>query len=299
MGAAAIQNYLNAIISIAKKICQLLLTKKNKMKLNLLTAFVIIGVAAKAQTVTMSNNCTKMLSQIESFNTAQMYDSALAVFPTFDKKCTAKDAKFKGASAKAHAYNGLENYNEAINAANIAIKANPRWINAYFERAVAYAGNGQTQESKADYNKIIELSAKNQNTDARASIYAMLADISFKQGQNDSAFAMMDSALTLKKDPMYYIQRGDMHYKLKDYDKAFGDYDNAVAAGKTDFEMYAIRSAQRLRIYQQKYGTENVNELAKKMSTEEKKLLCTELAKLKSFGKKDMKLDMTYTFICD
>jgi len=269
------------------------------MKLIFFLALLVIGLAAKSQTVTMSNNCTKMLSQIESYNTAQMYDSSLAVFPTFDKKCTAKDAKFKGGSAKAHAYNGLENYQEALTAANIALKANPRWITAYFERAVAYAGNGQIPESKADYNKIIELSAKNQNTDARASIYAMLADISFKQGQNDSAFSMMDSALTLKKDPIYFIQRGDMHYKLKDYEKAFGDYDNAVAAGKADFEMYAIRSAQRLRIYQQKYGTENVNELNKKMSTEEKKLVCKELTKLKSFGRKNMKFDMTYTFLCE
>jgi hypothetical protein len=31
-----------------------------------------------------------MLKQIESFNTAMMYDSALGVFPAFDKKCTVK-----------------------------------------------------------------------------------------------------------------------------------------------------------------------------------------------------------------
>jgi tetratricopeptide (TPR) repeat protein len=259
----------------------------------------ILYLGGWSQTITMSNNCTNMLKQIESYNSAKMYDSALSVFPTFDKKCTAKDAKFKGNSAKAHAYNGLEKYDEALNASNVALKANPRWITAYFERAVAYAGKGQMAESKADYNKIIELSAKNQNTDARASIYAMLGDISFKQGQNDSAFAMLDSALKLKNDPVYFIQRGDMHYKLKDYNKAFADYDNAVLAGKADFEMYAIRSAQRLRIYQQKYGTDNVNELAKKMSADEKKLVCTELTKLKSFGRKNIKFDMTYTFLCE
>jgi hypothetical protein len=90
-----------------------------------------------------------------------------------------------------------------------------------------------------------------------------------------------------------------MHYKLKDYDKAFTDYDHAVSAGKADFEMYAIRSAQRLRMYQQKYGTDNVNELAKKMTGEEKKLLCSELVKLKSFGRKNIKFDLLYSFICE
>lgn len=121
MGAAAIQNYFYAFISIAKKISQLFLTQKNKMKLNFLTAFLVIGLAAKAQTVTMSNNCTRMLSQIESYNTAKMYDPALAVFPAFDKKCKAKDAKFKVGSAKAHAFNGLENYDEVLIATNIAL----------------------------------------------------------------------------------------------------------------------------------------------------------------------------------
>jgi tetratricopeptide (TPR) repeat protein len=269
------------------------------MKATLVITGFFLSLAGWGQTITMSNNCTKMLKEIEGYNAAKLYDSALALFPTFNKKCTAKDAKYKGESAKARAYNGLEQYENALTASNLAIKADNRWITAYFERAIAYAGMGKTAESKADYYKIIELSAKNQNTDARAGIYAMLADISYKQGELDSAFILLDNALALKQDPNFYIQRGDIYYKEKDYNKAFADYDRAVAAGKDDFEMYAIRSAQRLRIYQEKYGTTNVNELARKMSADEKKLTCTELAKLKSFGQKNMKFDMTYTFLCE
>lgn len=269
------------------------------MKKILLLAALFCANLGFAQTFTMSNNCTKMLEQMASYNGAQLYDSVLVVNQTFASKCKAKDAKWKGGTEMAHAYNGLEEYNNALDAANNAIKANKTWISAYFERAVAYAGLGMVAESKQDYATIISLSEKNQNQESRGTIYAMLADISYKQGEKDSAYIQIDQAIAIQQRPEYFIQKGDMRYKDGDYDAAFAEYDKAVAAGKADFEMYAIRSAQRLRIYQNKYGTDNVNELAKKMTAEEKRACCTEFDKLKAFGRSNMKFDLTYTFLCD
>jgi tetratricopeptide (TPR) repeat protein len=239
-----------------------------------------------------------MVKTAQAYNKARMYDSALAVFTVFDKKCTAKDARFKGGSEKAHALNGLGRFSEALDAANKSVKANKNWISGYFERAVAYAGLGMSRESKADYDKIIQLSSKNKDTGSRSSIFALLADIHYKQGNKDSAIAMLDKAISLKNDPDYIIQKGDIFFNEKDYQQAFLMYDAAVAAGKNDYEMYVIRSGQRLKMYQEKYGTDNVNELMKKMSAKEKELTCTDLSKLKSFGRKNLSFDMTYAFLC-
>lgn len=264
--------------------------------------FLLIGCLSVqiifAQTFTMSNNCTRMLKQAEKYNEAKMYDSALLVFTRFDGKCKAKDAKFKGGSEKAHAYNGLGKYNEALDAANVSVSANNRWISGYFERAFAYAGLGMTKESKADYNKIIELSEKNRDTDARAATFSMLADISFKQGDSDSAFAMLEKAIELKKDPKFLIQKGDLFYASGDYDAAFKEYYNAVETGRNDYDMALLISQQRLRIYQKKYGSENVNELAKKMSADEKQKLCGDLTKMRSFNVRNMSWDMANTMLC-
>jgi tetratricopeptide (TPR) repeat protein len=273
--------------------------QKNEVMKNILLGVLFLwAVSVNAQTITMSNNCTKMLQQAERYNDAKMFDSALAVFTSFDGKCKAKDARFKGGAEKAHAFNGLGKYNEALDAANAAVKANNRWISGYFERAVAYAGLGMTNESKADYNKIIELSGKNQNTNARASIYAMLADISFKQGEQDSAFAMVDSALVLKKDPKFMIQKGDMFYANHDYEPAFMQYYKAMESGRNDYDMALLITQQRMRVFQKKYGTDNVNELSKKMNSQEKNTLCKDIEKMRSFSVKNMTWDMTNAILC-
>jgi len=251
-----------------------------------------------AQTFTMSNNCTKMLQQLESYNTAKMYDSVIAYYPHFGSKCTAKDAKWKGNTARAHAYNGLSQYEEALQTSNAALKANKRWIGALFERAVAYAGLGMINESKADYERIISFSNKNKDQASRSTIYSMLSDISFKQGEKDTAFALIDQAIAIDNRPEYLIQKGDFYYNDGMYDKAFEEYDKAVAAGKNDFEMFNIRASQRIKIYEKKYGTTNVNELSKKMNAEEKRLCCIAFDKLKAMGFKSLQFDLVYTFIC-
>ncbi len=61
-----------------------------------------------------------------------------------------------------------------------------------------------------------------------------------------------------------------------DYDRAFDYYDQAVAGGRTDADMYGIRADTRIKALQDKYGTENVQELRAQMTPDEKSNVCAD-----------------------
>jgi lipoprotein NlpI len=164
---------------------------------------------------------------------------------------------------------------------------------------MAYNGKKMTDLSRADFERIIQLTEKNQNTKERASIYAMIGDLYWKSGMKDSAVSNLNKAMVL--DPAnasFYIQKGDMAAKEGDYDAAFVQYDKAVELGRTDIDMYKIRSGARMKMVQDKYKTENAQELRNKMTATETQQVCTELKKLISLGYKDMKADMFDALVC-
>jgi len=68
--------------------------------------------------------------------------------------------------------------------------------------------------------------------------------------------------------------------------------------GKTDAEMYSIRSNARIKEMQEKYHTTNAQELRSKMSAKEKELVCSDLKKAISLGLKDMKQEMFSSLVC-
>jgi tetratricopeptide (TPR) repeat protein len=59
------------------------------------------------------------------------------------------------------AYAGKGQYDQAIADYDTAIKASPKYENAYFSRGNAYYAKKQYDEAIADYNKAIELNPKN------------------------------------------------------------------------------------------------------------------------------------------
>ena len=253
----------------------------------------------RAQLVTMSNKCFDQLEGANASIDAGNYDAALPELEAVLAKCSAKDAQEQANAAKARAYNGMKRYSEALEAANAALAVKSTSVNALFQRGAAYAGLGQTAESKADFDQIIALTEKNQNVEQRASIFAELADLSWKQGMKAEAETYMNQAIFYDGDnPNYYIQRGDMRIKEGKIDEAFADYDKAVANGKSDLEMYSIRSNAMVNAMQEKYGTTNANELSKKMTAGEKSRLCADLDKAFDLGLKDMQLDLFRTMAC-
>ncbi len=251
------------------------------------------------QLFTMSNQCLAQMKNADRLNEEKKYDSALAVYNAMGK-CNSKDAKELKAAGAARSYNGLKDYDKAIASANEALKQTKNTsINGYFERAMAYNGKKMIAESRADFERIIQLTEKNQNVNERATIYAMIGDLYWKSGMKDSAISNLDKAIALAPaNATFYIQKGDMGVKEGDYDAAFVQYDKAVELGRTDMDMYKIRTEARMKMVQDKYKTENAQELRSKMNETEKQQVCIELKKLISLGYKNMKADMFDALIC-
>ncbi len=255
---------------------------------------------ASAQLITMSKECRAQVAQGNEMNAARDYRRALDLFTGIAADCDTKDGKEAVQVGIASAQNGLYNYPEAIAAANLALEVSKGTsLNALFERAIAQEKSGNMAAATADYDRIIELTEKNQNVTERATIYAKVADLNYRAGKLDDANAHLAKAMEL--DPAnadFYIQRGDWAADSGDYDRAFADYDKAVSMGRNDPDMYAIRGQARIKMMQKKYGTENVQELRAKMTPAETEMVCGDTRKAVDMGLQDMKMDMFVALVC-
>ena len=93
---------------------------------HLLYFILIISVftACKSGLVTMTNGCYNAIAGGNASNAAGNYSQALDQFNQVLKQCNAYDAKEKANAGKAEALNGLQQYNDAIAAANAGLQAN-------------------------------------------------------------------------------------------------------------------------------------------------------------------------------
>lgn len=270
----------------------------------LLIFFIMVGAiyTSMAQTFTMAKKCRMANDHGNDLLANKKYHEALNVFIAMDKSCKTKDAKEAIAVGKAEAYNGLKNFEQAIMASDAALKVSRnKSLSGYFQKAIAQNRSGRIEEAKATFENVIMLTEKNTDTKARASNYALLAILNYRQLQeNDSAFYYLEKAIAL--DPVntdFYVQKGDMLASEKKYDEAFFQFDKAVELGKTDMKMYLIRSNTRVRMVQEKYNTTNTQELRSKMSAIEKAQICKELKKAIELGLRDMKQDMFASLVCN
>jgi tetratricopeptide (TPR) repeat protein len=259
-----------------------------------------VAVPASAQTFTMNKDCRAAVAAGDQLNDTKQYAEALAAFDAIVEQCDTKDGKEAVQVGRARALNGLGRHDDAIAAADKALEVTKNTsLFAYFERAYAQEQMGMTDSAAADYNRIIELTEKNQNVAERATIYAKVADLNYKAGKPAEAEQYLAKAMELDPgNPNFAIQRGDWAAWDGNYDAAFVEYDQAVAAGKADVEMYQIRSNARIRQMESKYGTNNVQELRSKMTPEETGLVCAETNKAIELGLKDMKMDMFAALVC-
>jgi tetratricopeptide (TPR) repeat protein len=266
--------------------------------LTLIAAFA--ATPAWAQTFTMNKECRAAVAAANGLNDAKQYAESLSAFDAIVDQCDTKDGKEAVQVGRARALNGLGRHEEAITAADAALEVTKDTsLFAYFERAYAQEQMGMADSAAADYNRIIELTEKNQNVAERATIYAKVADLNYKAGKPAEAEQYLAKAMELDPgNPNFAIQRGDWAAWDGNYDAAFVEYDKAVAAGKADVEMYQIRSNARIRQMESKYGTNNVQELRGKMTPEETRLVCSETTKAIELGLKDMKMDMFAALVC-
>ena len=272
--------------------------KNPLLRIHLLVLTICI-FSCKSGLVTTSNSCYDLINTAKSQNNSGNYSAALDNFNTVLKKCDAYDAKEKGYAGKAAALNGLKQYSDALSAANEGLKINKTSIDNLFEKASAELGLGMSDQAKADLNTIIGLTAKNQNTRQRATIYAKIAEVEMKQQLYEQALQDLGKAISLDdKNLDFYMQRGDINAAAGNYTVAMNNYDEAISRGKNDAEAWKAKTAAMVGSYQKKYGTDNANTLAKKMTASEKQSLCTSIQTAQGKGMRDIQIDLLQTTVC-
>jgi tetratricopeptide (TPR) repeat protein len=256
---------------------------------------------ADAQTFTMGKDCNAVNAKGRDELKAKNFQQALETYTGMKGKCTTKDGKEASAVGLAEALNGLGRYEDAIKASDEALKLTKNTsLAAYFQKGYAQNKLKQYDASKASLDRIIQLTEKNENTRQRASNYALLAAMHDRQlGNSDSAFYFLEKAIALDSaNADFYIQKGDMLVQGKNFEAAFAAYDVAVSLGRTDMDMYIIRSDASLKMMENKYHTTNAQELRSKMTAAEKELVCADLKKALDLGWKNMNKDMFAALVC-
>ena len=253
------------------------------------------------QLLTMSNKCFKQVQAGNKLNDERQYQEALDTFTKVLKDCSAKDAKEEGNVGIAIASNGLKDYENALSSAGKAIKVSKNAsVMAYYARSYAYSQLGRTEDAKADIVKITDLTKKNKNIKARATMYAQLAHLDFQLDKLAEADTNLVKAMELDpENPAFYIQRGDMMMRINNYEDAFVAYDKVLDLGKNDLEIYQIRTEARLKQMQQKYVTNDSKELSGRMAKEEKSKLCADMKKALDMGLRNIQLDLLSGMICE
>src|SRR5689334_11334963 len=110
---------------------------KQKFAFIFLFAISILIVQCRSGLVTMSNSCYNSIEKGQAANKAGNYSDALDLFNGVLQKCDAYDAKEKGYAGKAAALNGLQKYNDALDAANQGLTINKTSIDNLFGKAGA------------------------------------------------------------------------------------------------------------------------------------------------------------------
>ena len=253
------------------------------------------------QLMTMSNKCFKQVQAGNKLNDQRQYQEALDTFTKVLKDCSAKDAKEEGNIGIAIASNGLKDYENAVTSASNAIKVSKKTsVMAYYARSYAYSSMGRTEDAKTDIIKITELTKKNKNTKARATMFAQLAHLNFQLDKLAEADTNLTRAMELDPgNPAFYIQKGDMMMRINNYEHAFIAYDQVLDLGKNDLEIYQIRTEARLKQMQQKYVTNDSKELSARMTKEEKNTLCADMKKALDLGLRNLQLDLLSGMICE
>jgi tetratricopeptide (TPR) repeat protein len=259
-----------------------------------------MAVPAGAQLITMNAECREQIASGDALNAGAEYTQALELFDSIAEKCDTKDAAELVQTGRAKALNGLQRYPDATAAANIALEGTDQSsLPALAERAYAAEAQGDLAGARADYQRIIDLTEKNQNTAERAAVYAKVANLEYRAGNAGIANENLSKAMQL--DPNngdFDLQQADYAMVGGDYDGAMASLDKAVALGKADVDTYAMKSDVGLKRMQSKYGTDNAQQLRAKMTPQETAAVCGDLQKALGMGLMDMQKDMFAALVC-
>ncbi len=127
-------------------------------------------------------------------------------------------------------------YDQSIEAYNMAILLNPTFSEAYFNRGLSFYNLKNFDKSIADYTKSAELDPKN------AVIFNNRGDAYYRKQDFQNAIVDYDKALALNKKYLKaYYNRGLAYACLQDYEKAVEDFNEVVVLNPSFSEAYHIR----------------------------------------------------------
>ena len=141
----------------------------------------------------------------------------------------------RGAEATTSEERQKEN-EKSIEHYTLAIKLKPDFVEAYYNRGLAYKGKGEIERAIVDYTRAIDLKPD------LAEAYNNRG-LSYKdQGEFDNAIEDLDRAINLKPDDAAaYYNRGLAYYKRGEFDVAIADYNKAIDLKPDYAEAYTDR----------------------------------------------------------
>jgi len=128
----------------------------------------------------------------------------------------------------------IANYDEAI-------RLDPKYADAYLNRAFAYRGKNDVDRAIPDYNETIRLDPKHPTVYiARGTAYNIKGDF-------DRAIADYNRAMQLgsKYASVIFTVRGNAYFGKKDFDRAIADYDAALRINPRSAESLYARGLSK------------------------------------------------------
>ncbi|MFT4154689.1 tetratricopeptide repeat protein [Parafilimonas sp.] len=250
--------------------------------------------------VTMTNACYNAIKEGNAYNASGNYSAAADKFNIVLQKCDAYDAKEKGYAGLATAYNGMQQYSEALNTANAGLKISNTSVDNLFQKAAAELGLNMQAEAKADFAKIIDMTTKNRNVKDRATIYAKIAELDLKQNMYSDAANNVEAAIrTDNTNPDFYILKGDVYAAQSMYTDAISAYNQAITYSGNSARVWQAKVEAETKMMQKKYGTgSNTSDLAAKISAADRQTLCSDIAQAKNYGVNMQSIDLLQLAIC-
>jgi tetratricopeptide (TPR) repeat protein len=137
---------------------------------------------------------------------------------------------------KAVSFNNKGQLDQAISYFTKAIKINPDYVEAYFNRGNVYDSKGQYDQAIKDFNKILEINPN------YVKAYQDLGIAHTEKGQYDQAISYFTKAI--KINPNYaeaYFSRGITYSRKGNYNQAVTDFTKTLEITPKDADVYASR----------------------------------------------------------
>lgn len=134
---------------------------------------------------------------------------------------------------------GLTNYGKADHDSAIAdfteaIKLDPRYASAYYNRSLAYEAKGERKRAKADYYQALTLNSK-----IESPIYFSLARSYHEKSEYDKAITEYTRVIEIEPEfTDIYLYRGSAYFDKGDYNHAIADFTEAIRRNPQSIDAY-------------------------------------------------------------